>query len=420
MATSSGSSGNDVLVGTPNADSIEGLVGNDSIEGLAGNDLLNGNQGFDTLNGGQGFDTLYGGKGNDSLRGGKGNDRLFGDVGNDTLWGDRGIDTLSGGVGDDVFMITTTSDRDLITDFGGGDRIGLADGQTFANLNILAGIDSTIIQDRITGQILLDLARVSPASIDAADFLTISPNTASSPTASSSTFNIQFDYRYDTSGFFSDPARRNTLEAVARNWESIIKDEFPDTPAGTETPFVNDPQTGNSRNFFTDASIDDLLVFVGARSLGGITLAESGPSGYFVSNSRYTGADFEPWIGSISFNSSTNWFFDQSIDTANDIPPNSYDFFSTALHEIAHVLGFGTSNAFENLTSGSSFTGANARAVNGGNSVPLEPTPDLAHILDGDKFGNLDPLMNPTSTSGVRTFATALDIAMLADIGYIV
>jgi hypothetical protein len=418
MATINGSSGNDFIDGTTSADTVSGLVGNDVINGLSGNDLLYGNQGFDTLNGGQGFDTLYGGKGNDLLRGAKGNDLLFGDAGNDTLWGDRGMDTLTGGSGDDVFAIASGSDADVVTDFGDRDRIGLGDGLTFANLNILAGIGSTVIQDKTTGQNLLILNGVSPDAIDASDFVSVSSNTAiPSP---SSNFNIQFDYRFDTNGFFDDPARRNTLEAVASVWESIIKDDFPDTPVGTETPFVVNPRTDDSRTFFTDAPIDDLLVFVGARSLRGSTLAESGPSGFFISDSRYVGSNFEPWIGSIAFDTTTNWFFDQTLNTSNDIPNNGFDFFSTALHELAHVMGFGTSSAFDDLISGSSFTGANALNANGGNSIPLEPAPDLGHILDGFKFNNQDPLMNPTTSTGTRSFATALDIAMLADIGYII
>jgi hypothetical protein len=43
-------------------------------------------------------------------------------------------------------------------------------------------------------------------------------------------FNIVFDYRFDTSGFFNDPQRRATLEAAAKAWESLIADEFPNVP----------------------------------------------------------------------------------------------------------------------------------------------------------------------------------------------
>ncbi len=232
-------------------------------------------------------------------------------------------------------------------------------------------------------------------------------------------FDIRFDYRYDTNGFFSDPQRREVLEAVANTWEGIIEDEFPDIPVGTPTPFVNNPQTDVSDTFVTDAPIDDLLVFVGARDMGGNTLAEGGPSGFFTSESRYTGSNFEPWIGTVAFDSLTNWFFDPNLSTADDIPSEAFDFYSIALHELGHVLGFGTSGAFDRLISGSNFNGDRTKAANDGNSVPLEPSPDLGHIQNGYRIDGVEPLMLSTSASGIRNFITPIDIAALADIGYI-
>jgi hypothetical protein len=187
---------------------------------------------------------------------------------------------------------------------------------------------------------------------------------------------------------------------------------------GTSTPFVVNPRTGNSDLFVTDRPIDDLLVFVGARALGGSTLAESGPSGFFLNESRYVGNNFEPWIGTMAFDSGVNWFFDPTPESANDIPGNSFDFLSTAIHELAHVLGFGTSAIFEDLTSGSRFNGSNARAANNGSSIPLSG--DLAHIQDGFLVNGVETLMDPTTVTGVRTLATPIDVAILADIGYII
>jgi Ca2+-binding RTX toxin-like protein len=86
-------SGNDLLVGTPAAETIDGLAGDDEIFGLAGND---------TLIGWTGSDTLYGSDGNDDLSGGADNDILYGDSGVDTLEGEGGYDRLFGGDGDDV------------------------------------------------------------------------------------------------------------------------------------------------------------------------------------------------------------------------------------------------------------------------------------------------------------------------------
>ncbi|NJR39407.1 MAG: hypothetical protein HC781_12050 [Leptolyngbyaceae cyanobacterium CSU_1_4] len=234
-------------------------------------------------------------------------------------------------------------------------------------------------------------------------------------------FNIQFDYRFDTQGWFT-PARRASLEAAARIWESIIADEFPDTPVGTATPFVLNPQTndyvGTNNVFTTDTPIDDVTIFVGARTLGGATLAVGAPSGNYTNEPRYNGSDFEPWLGSISFNDSTNWFFDPTPNTATDIPLSQTDFISTAVHEVGHILGFNRSaNAFNSLVVNDSFTGANTLTANGGNPLPLQP--GGAHIRDGYEFGGSgEVLMDPTSSSGGRQLPTLLDAAILDDVGY--
>ena len=50
-------SGNDILYGTANADTINGLAGNDALSGQLGNDTLEGGAGNDSLEGGLGNDT---------------------------------------------------------------------------------------------------------------------------------------------------------------------------------------------------------------------------------------------------------------------------------------------------------------------------------------------------------------------------
>jgi len=233
---------------------------------------------------------------------------------------------------------------------------------------------------------------------------------------SSNSFDIQLDYRFDTAGFFDDPNRRAVLEAAASSWENIIQDEFTNIPAGSEL-FVENPQTGAEERFIIDNEIDDLVVFVGAQDLGTGVLGEGGPSGLLTDSSlvdRYNGSNFEPWTGSVSFSNTTDWFFDPTLNTSDDIPGGSYDFFSTALHELGHVLGIGTSSAFRALTTGSSFTGSRSTVANGGTPVPLSS--DLGHLMvDGQAT-----LMDLSSSPGSRSLVAPLDTAVLADIGYLV
>jgi Ca2+-binding RTX toxin-like protein len=96
--------GDDLLIGTPNADTIFGLGGNDVVRGLGGNDVLDGGAGGDNVDGGSGRDKLKGQKGNDTLTGGAGDDVLIGGPGNDKLNGGKGNDTLIGNGGKDSLV----------------------------------------------------------------------------------------------------------------------------------------------------------------------------------------------------------------------------------------------------------------------------------------------------------------------------
>ncbi|HEB51682.1 MAG TPA: calcium-binding protein, partial [bacterium] len=94
FAANAPTAGDDVLYGTPAADSLDAGAGDDVVLGLDGDDLLAGGAGGDVLEGGPGDDDLDGGPGNDVLRGGQGNDTLAGGGGGrDVLYGGRGGDT---------------------------------------------------------------------------------------------------------------------------------------------------------------------------------------------------------------------------------------------------------------------------------------------------------------------------------------
>lgn len=123
------------LVGSAGGDKLYGGDGNDSIQGLEGDDKLYGDTGKDNLNGGAGNDALYGGGGGDTLVGGEGDDHIWGGADADIIEGGVGNDRMSGGLGADTFLFREESfgDRDVITDFGKGDRLSLS--LIDANLN---------------------------------------------------------------------------------------------------------------------------------------------------------------------------------------------------------------------------------------------------------------------------------------------
>ena len=81
LTASSITTGDDLIFGTTQGDTVAALGGNDSIHGLGGNDLLSGGEGNDVLMGDDGNDTLDGGVGNDTLIGGRGSDTYLFEAG---------------------------------------------------------------------------------------------------------------------------------------------------------------------------------------------------------------------------------------------------------------------------------------------------------------------------------------------------
>ena len=182
-----GSSYNDTLTGSSGANVINGGGGNDVIEGGAGNDTLDGGDGIDTVSyehasaavtvklltgkatGGAGndnlsnFENVTGSAGDDSLSGDNNANVLVGGAGDDTLSGGLGKDTLTGGLGADKFLFANlgVQNADTITDFSGGDMIGLS-AANFASLTMdgthvsAASFANNIVYENATGRLYYD------------------------------------------------------------------------------------------------------------------------------------------------------------------------------------------------------------------------------------------------------------------------
>lgn len=277
---------------------------------------------------------------------------------------------------------------------------------------------------------------------------------------------IDVRYDYDSNGFFDQPGAREALQSAADFLGEMLHDSLDSLiqPGGANTwsATFNHPGTGapvERPGWMLRIPADTVVVFVGARNLGGGTLGVGGPGGFrvnYADPSWYrrvqtrgeVGAllnparDFGPWGGSISFDLDRDWHF-----RTDGRPTGSRsDFVSIALHELLHVLGFGTSDSFDARVFAGAFRGADAMAAWGG-PVPLNPgashwrddgscrfplgfDPDGADNVLSTTFGSfgrahgLDQiaLMDPVSCLiGSQRFlqvATDLDLAALRDIGW--
>ncbi|MCC5608117.1 hypothetical protein LC612_15310 [Nostoc sp. CHAB 5834] len=158
VTTSLDSDENQIIIGTPNADTLYGADGDDIITSLGIDDIVSGRNGDDLISGGSGNDFLLGdaGKdiifgdysasgnsdliasGNDTIFGGNGNDQLYGQGRQDRIYGDFGNDYIEGGAdndqingddgndilyGDDIEGNPDVSGNDTISGNNGNDKI---------------------------------------------------------------------------------------------------------------------------------------------------------------------------------------------------------------------------------------------------------------------------------------------------------
>ena len=282
---------------------------------------------------------------------------------------------------------------------------------------------------------------------------------------------IEFDYSYDANGFFADPARRATLETAGQVYEDLLADDLDPIQAGssglgydnTWEAMFDDP-AGGQLVTITDLSVaaDTLVVFVGGRDLGGGELARGGPGGVggtgsdeWLDTIRGRGeehgfgsgaTDFGPWGGFITFDTRLDPYappssggglpfitdpgggYDPDARDWNfnpDAEPDPWqnDFYTVAVHELAHVLGFGTSESWNTYVDAGNalYTGPTAASQNAG-PVGLDGTlghwqADTTHHVFPD--GTLQPaLMNPDVEAGESRSLTNLDVAALVDVGW--
>src|SRR4051812_3181100 len=245
------------------------------------------------------------------------------------------------------------------------------------------------------------------------------------------TVQVVIDYAYDTNHFFDSQPKRDLLQQAADSVARWFRDDLLSIiPAGGDTwdAIFDNPATGAQKTL-SNLSIaeNQVLLFAGGRDMTD-ALGRGGPGGFSARGSTAWpdrvarrgqpsagGLEFGPWGGAITFdtNPSSPWYFGQDaagLGSAND-------FLSVATHEVEHLFGFGTSDAWYNQVSAGKFTGPDSVALyDGPGDVPLSP--DSAHWAEGTRDDGVGVAMDPQLTVGTRRLLTPLDYAGLDDVGW--
>ena len=244
------------------------------------------------------------------------------------------------------------------------------------------------------------------------------------------TVSVRFDYSFDTSGLFGNPAARAAMDRVA----AAVTAEMGDTlgaitpsAGNTWTAQVYDSATNSTRSISNPTvGANEVVVYLTGGALGQPLGVASGGAYSARGNQAWldglrtrgvggvdAGTDFAPWGGLIAFNTATNWDFGAGAPAANQ-----YDFDSVALHELMHVFGFGLENpSFTRYVSNGTYVGPNAVSVYGG-AIPMQAGAHSDHFAAGTTYGGQQAVMNPAIQPGTLKRMTALEYASLRDVGW--
>jgi len=255
---------------------------------------------------------------------------------------------------------------------------------------------------------------------------------------------IEFDYTYDTKGFFTDLLtgapileRRAILTQAASFYSGFTDSLSAITPRTGDqwSVQITHPSLGGGAITLSNLEIaaDTLRIYVGGSNSapGVLGFADSGYNLIASGSEAFTDAvttrgqentigasatDYGIWGGMIWFNANNSWYFGSD---AAGLMPGTPDFLTTATHEIGHILGFGSADSWWAQTDNGYFTGTNSVAAYG-DAIPLDRfgahwATGIMSTVEGVPQATM---MDPSTPAGNRELPTLLDYAAFADIGW--
>jgi hypothetical protein len=271
----------------------------------------------------------------------------------------------------------------------------------------------------------------------------------------------------------------SSFGAITPGQQTIIGSNGGTSASITHSFSYTNPSTGVSTVYnggVPTLAANEIRIFVGMRELSGSTLGQGGPGGHSwsisggssanwpgaftnminASNAVYlrgnegpviseqfqsatlgpaTGSGtvrFGNTIGNLWFDNDTNndtvtdnaatldanWHFDHTTSVA----AGKADFYSVALHEVLHAVGFGTSLTWNQQVSGTNWTGSNVISLLGTGTNVIDSSG--SHIASGLMSARLSDgvmqqsVMSPSILLGTRKTLTALDRAFLQDLNF--
>lgn len=255
---------------------------------------------------------------------------------------------------------------------------------------------------------------------------------------------INFDYRYDTAGFFTDQItgapileRRARLEQAAsfysgftdnlsairstagNNWSVNIAHP---SQIGASVTLNNTVIAANSIRVFVGGSPSSPGV-LGFAGIGwGITATGSQDFKDDVTSRGqpntvgHEASDYGTWGGSIWFNSVHQWYFGEDESGLTAANP---DFLTTATHELGHILGYGEADSWSASINNKQFEGP-ASTTDYGAPVPVDQFGFhwSEGILSNRDGMTQEVMMDPSTPFGERQLPTSLDYSGFEDIGW--